>query len=435
MSVETKSKGATDTRPLVNLAEKLVRELGQADQCLACGACASRCPASGQAGMDPRRFVHLVLTGRAAEAAASPWVWMCSLCQRCRWACPMDVDIPALVYQARRSWPREQRPKGIVGSCDKALQSESLSAMGLPTDDWTWVVEDILEEVHDDQPQWKELVAPMDQQGAHFFLNENSRGPGTEPEEMVPLWKILHHVGADWTYSSQAWAGENYCMFLADDEGWKKINQAKAEAFERLGCKVWLNTECGHEFFAQRAGNERFAIEPQFPVRHIVEYYAQWIREGKLEVSSDWNAENPVSFTVQDPCQLVRKSLGDSVADDLRFVLKTCVGEENFIEVFPNRSNNYCCGGGGGYLQSGYNDARFHYGKRKFDQIVETGADYCVTPCHNCHQQIEEIAEHFEGKYKTVHLWTVICLAMGWLAPSERKYLGPDLAEVNLPSL
>jgi hypothetical protein len=30
-------------------------------------------------------------------------------------------------------------------------------------------------------------------------------------------------VGADWTYPSVMWAGENYCMFLADDEGWRYI--------------------------------------------------------------------------------------------------------------------------------------------------------------------------------------------------------------------
>jgi Fe-S oxidoreductase len=25
----------------------------------------------------------------------------------------------------------------------------------------------------------------------------------------------------------------------------------------------------------------------------------------------------------------------------------------------PNHSNNFCCGGGGGFLQSGYKDARW----------------------------------------------------------------------------
>jgi Fe-S oxidoreductase len=135
---------------------------------------------------------------------------------------------------------------------------------------------------------------------------------------------------------------------------------------------------------------------------------------------------------VQDPCQIVRKSLGDPIAEDLRFVVKTVVGAENYIDMHPNRSNNYCCGGGGGFLQSGYPEARRYYGRLKFEQVMETGADYCITPCHNCHAQIHDLKEHFEGKYHTLHLWTVICLAMGILGENERTYLGSDLAELGL---
>jgi len=139
-----------------------------------------------------------------------------------------------------------------------------------------------------------------------------------------------------------------------------------------------------------------------------------------------------VKFTVQDPCQLVRKSFGDPVAEDMRYVVKKVVGEENFVDMTPNRSNNYCCGGGGGFLQSGFPEARRYYGKRKFDQIIATDADYCITPCHNCHAQIHDLKEHYEGKYHTVHLWTIICLSLGILGENERVYLGSDLAEFGL---
>ena len=160
--------------------------------------------------------------------------------------------------------------------------------------------------------------------------------------------------------------------------------------------------------------------------------YAQWIREDRLPVTPEWNKERKIKFTVQDPCQLVRKSLGDPVAEELRFVVKSVVGEENFVDMYPNRSNNFCCGGGGGFLQSGFQDARRAYGKKKFDQIATTGADYAITPCHNCHAQIHDIGHHFGGHYNTVHLWTLICLSLGCLGENEREYLGEDLAEVGL---
>jgi Fe-S oxidoreductase len=114
-------------------------------------------------------------------------------------------------------------------------------------------------------------------------------------------------------------------------------------------------------------------------------------------------------------------------------VTKAVVGEENFVDMTPNRSNNYCCGGGGGALQGGYTEERRTYGKLKFDQIMATGATYCIAPCHNCHSQIHDLSEHFEGHYHTVHLWTLICLSMGILGPNERAYLGEDLAELLMP--
>ena len=120
------------------------------------------------------------------------------------------------------------------------------------------------------------------------------------------------------------------------------------------------------------------------------------------------------------------------MAEDLRFVVKRVVGEENFIDMTPNYSNNYCCGGGGGSLQAGYAEARRSFGRLKTDQILATGAAYCIAPCHNCHSQIHDLSEHSGGGWHTVHLWTLICLAMGCLGENERAYLGPDLAEVGL---
>ena len=129
---------------------------------------------------------------------------------------------------------------------------------------------------------------------------------------------------------------------------------------------------------------------------------------------------------------MVRKTFGDEAADDMRYVTKKLVGEENFIDMAPNKSNNYCCGGGGGFLQSGRKDERRTYGKLKHDQIMATGATYVIAPCHNCHSQIHDMSEHYEGGYHVVHFWTLICLSMGILGENERVHLGPDLEEFGL---
>lgn len=218
-------------------------EGGNLNACLTCGACSSGCPATGLENMDPRKFLRMAALGMDDEILSTDWAWMCTGCQRCIHVCPMKIDIPGLVYQVRKSWPREKRPKGILGSCDFALRHDTCSAMGASEEDWRFVVEDVAAEVRETQEGFEDLVAPMDKRGAHFFLNQNSREPVTEPDEMVPLWKILHMADADWTYGSKGWAAENYCMFLADDEAWKKITWTAADQANKLGCKTFLNTE------------------------------------------------------------------------------------------------------------------------------------------------------------------------------------------------
>lgn len=390
--------------------------------CLACGLCSQACPASGLEGMDPRKFVRMATLGMDEALSTTSWVWMCTMCRRCTHVCPMHIDIPQLVYLSRRNRPDEEKPSGIVRSCTLALGNEGHSAMGARTEDVREVAEDILAEVKEEFPVFEDMDVPFDRKGAYFFMNQNSREPVHEPEEMAPLWKILHRVGADWTYGTKGWAAENFCIFSGNEEAWRKILEEKVAFIEDLGCKIWLNTECGHSYYAVKAGLEKFNIPHTFRLETLVSWYARWIREGKLPVSSAWNTEN-LTFTVQDPCQIVRKTLGDPVAEDLRFVIRSVVGEENFIEMHPNRSFNYCCGGGGGFLQTGYTTERRQYGRRKFNQIVATGADYCITPCHNCHSQIHDLSEFYEGHYKTVHLWTLICLSLGVLGENERLYL------------
>lgn len=234
----------------------MLPEGGNLSLCLSCGACSASCPATGLEDMDPRKFLRMASLGMDEEVTATPWVWQCSMCMRCVANCPMQINIPQLVYHARQAWPRDQRPRGILQSCDAALNNPGNSAMGASSEDFAFVVEDVLEEVRAEAgekedaparggsvPDFRLLRAPIDKVGAHYFLNQNSREPVTEPEEMPPLWKILHLAGADWTYSSSGWAAENYCMFAADDRAWEAIVRNKVQAVERLKCSVWLNTE------------------------------------------------------------------------------------------------------------------------------------------------------------------------------------------------
>lgn len=227
----------------IDKVKALLPEGGNLNMCLTCGACSSGCPATGFDNMDPRKFLRMAALGMDDQIIESNWPWFCTMCQRCIYVCPMKIDIPQLVFNARQLRPREDRPKGISASCDMALGNETLSAMGTSAEDFKFVVEDVLEEYREAQPEFADMEAPIDKEGAEFFINQNSREPMTEPDEMVPLWKILHLAGVNWTYGSKAWAGENYCLFLADNDGWKHITQSQTDQMHKLKCGTYLNTE------------------------------------------------------------------------------------------------------------------------------------------------------------------------------------------------
>ncbi len=212
------------------------------DRCLTCGTCSGGCPGSGLMGMDPRKLLRMITLGMDKEVKTTKWAWVCTMCARCLNSCPMEINIPKLIFKIRSSWPRNERPKGILGSCDNHINSGN--AMGVPVKDFIWTVNDMADEIRDSDPRFKDLKVSVDRKNANIVLNQNSREPVTEPDELGPLWKILHTVGADWTYPSVMWGGENYCMFMADDEAWRYITEEFVCHVENnIGCRTLVNTE------------------------------------------------------------------------------------------------------------------------------------------------------------------------------------------------
>ncbi len=216
---------------------------GNSDRCLTCSDCLPACPATGIDDMDARKFLRLAASGLEDELFSTKWVWCCTMCELCVSVCPIQINIPQLVFDVRAHWSKADKPAGITDSCDMALSKETCSAMGITEDVFVEAVEETLETVYDEQAGMKYLKAPLNKAGAHFYLNQNSREPAMEEDEMVPLWKVLNVVGADWTYGTKGFAAENYCLFSADNDGWEKIVRLKAGAVDGLGCREWLNTE------------------------------------------------------------------------------------------------------------------------------------------------------------------------------------------------
>jgi len=137
----------------------------------------------------------------------------------------------------------------------------------------------------------------------------------------------------------------------------------------------------------------------------------RYIKDGRVKLDKTRFTE---PATYHDPCNYGRRAqklFGHGFFDEPRWILDQCMS--HWVELYPNRMNQICCGGGGGALTSGYNEERIFYGRRKMEQIRATGAQTIVVPCHSCHGQLNNIKESYGmSDLKVTYLWELVADCM-----------------------
>ena len=145
----------------------------------------------------------------------------------------------------------------------------------------------------------------------------------------------------------------------------------------------------------------------------VFDLLIDYIKQGRIRIDK---GRYDVLATYHDPCNYCRKAeklFGHGYYEEPRWIMSQCL--ENWVDMYPSKQLQICCGGGGGALTTGYNEERIYYGRRKMEQIKATGASMVVVPCHSCHGQLENIKSHydFEG-LQVKYLWELVadCLIL-----------------------
>ena len=133
----------------------------------------------------------------------------------------------------------------------------------------------------------------------------------------------------------------------------------------------------------------------------------EYIETGRIKIDK---SKHPQLVTLHDPCNYGRKSqkaFGHGYFEEPRWIVQQCC--ENFVEMEPNRMNNFCCGGGGGAWAMPFVEERIYYGRLKAKQIRDTGAKLVIAPCHNCRDQImKSLTKEYELDIETKYLWELV---------------------------
>jgi Fe-S oxidoreductase len=328
----------------------------------------------------------------------------CTLCGRCALNCTMGINITRLIRIARTALASiDLVPPGLQSTVTTAV--EKGNNMGIPRQEWLdtllWLSEELQLEVGDPKAH-----LPIDKMGTEILYTVNPREPKFFPLSLLATAKIFYAAKESWTVSSDYYDVTNYGLYSGDDAAAGLISSRLRESMVKLGAKTLVLGECGHGYNSNRwEAPEWVSAEDKFRIKSVIQIIADYIRQGRIKLD---RSRNQKVVTLHDPCNLVR--LG-GIIEEQRLILKNAVS--NFVEMYPNREKNYCCGGGGGQLaMTRYAKRRLEAGKVKADQILKTRAKIVVTPCHNCIDQLSELNREYDLKVEIKTVSEVVADAL-----------------------
>ncbi len=329
-----------------------------------------------------RLYDNFTLTDEYLDQMADAY-YRCTACRRCKLTCPIGIDHGLVTHLGRYLLAEiDVIPKALVVATREQLEGVG-NTSAIPPAALTDTCEFLEEELMD----MYNLPAkyPIDVEDAEYVFFPAVSDFLLEANTLMGNAAVMHVTGGSWTIGTGNFDGINYGLFYSDRMLERIVKNVVGEVKRLKGKKVLVG-ECGHAtrsaWFVPTFGG------PDAPeVVNCMQYAYQQLKAGKLPLKDEKIAER---VTYHDPCNIARTG---RITEEPRELLKAICSD--FVEMTPNREDNYCCGGGGGTVS--IDEIRAFrtgpLGKRKADQIRATGAKYVVAPCANCKKQLREVCE------------------------------------------
>jgi heterodisulfide reductase subunit D len=378
------------------------------DTCTRCSLCAEYCP-TYQEGKDPRlipgekhsysrRLVKSqkgllrgILGPKALDEKElrerADLLYQCTLCGRCGFICPHDMDVYSL-------WPTMRRVTYENGLTPEPLSviRENLKASGNPYG--------LEREMRTYWLKRAKLEKPPLVDGADiiYFVGCTTAFKSTNRGIPQAVAQILDQAGDNWSIlgEDEMCCGSPWIMVGGEEEA-RTYAEKNVEMIEAGGASTLL-VSCASCYRTFRWEYPKLlGRQLKFKVRHVVDLFNQYIEDGVLKPE-----RSSLRVIYHDPCELSR--LGGVIKEPRRIIEHLTT---NMLE-YPERGMDTRCCGGGGLLQVVNNDMRLGIASKRVAQALKLGAEIIVSACPACKTTLQEAAKASQSRIEVLDIMELL---------------------------
>lgn len=358
--------------------------------CFQCGTCSARCPSGRVSQYRSRKLFHMAQLGLRERIFESEDLWSCTTCLACTKNCPWEVKATDAIIKMRT----------LAASTGHVKLEHQPLIKSLLSYDNPWL------QPRSGRTRWARTLGLKDltkKQGDILYYVGCTAGYDPRLWEMTKsVVEIVKAAGVDIGYLGKK---EKCCggtvRGIGHPDIFEKLANENTQLFDKSGahtviysCPGCLNTQKNAYATILDVNQRRM---------HSVEFIAELLKEGKIPLK-----EVEAVVTYHDPCHLGRHC---GVFDAPREILKSIPGVE-LREMQFIRENSWCCGAGGG-VKTGFKDRAVDMAVRRLEQAEETEAEYIVSACSFCYQNLLDGIKKSGSPLKMIDIMELVKEAMG----------------------
>jgi len=327
--------------------------------------------------------------------------YRCTMCRRCAKWCPVGSDNALVTHELRKLFAQEM---GIAARELHELGSIQQLKVGSSTGMTSAALKDIVQFMEEEieEKAGKKIKIPIDKKGAEILLLHNAGEFLSWPENPEAFAILFDAAGIDYTLSSEAigYDSVNYGLWYSDAQ-YARVLVNHIGIAKELGVKKVMISECGHAHKAMIVISDRVLTgEMNIPRESCFPLMEQIVFSGKIKFDPQ---RNNFPVTLHDPCNFTRLM---GIIEPQRRILRAICPQ--FREMTPNRTENYCCGGGSGFaIMQGMNFPDWRNsisGRMKLKQVLDAFQDVISpdikklvsAPCSNCKGQFRDLFRYYD---------------------------------------